>query len=156
MSSETSSNDGVGSEASGHEVPRNELSIPPAPTAETVPAARPEAAEERPAVIPPIDIYDSGEGLVLVADLPGASGETVDVQVQDNKLTLFGRLVGAVPDDARPLHREFVEADFLRSFILSDDVDHDRIEASMSGGVLTVRLPQVERSKPRKIDVRID
>lgn len=131
-----------------------ELSVKRKPTAESLPA--PSDERQRPAVVPPIDIYDSGEGLVLVADLPGVSGDTVDVQVQDNKLTLFGRLVGAVPEDAQPIHREFLEADFLRSFILSDDVDHDRIEASMSGGVLTVKLPRVERAKPRKIDVRID
>lgn len=133
--------------------PKNgELSVPPA---QSLPAPKP-VETERPAVVPPIDIFDSGDGLVLVADLPGVSGETVDVQVQDNKLTLFGRLAGEVPDDAKPLHREFLEADFLRSFILSDDVDHERIEAAMSGGVLTVKLPRVERAKPRKIDVRID
>lgn len=132
--------------------PTGELSIPPA---QRLPRPKP-AETDRPAVVPPIDIFDSGDGLILVADLPGVSGETVDVQVQDNKLTLFGRLAGEVPDDAEPLHREFLEADFLRSFILSDDVDHERIEAAMSGGVLTVKLPRVERAKPRKIDVRID
>ena len=133
-----------------------ELSIPPASSGSDLPSKKTEQDEQRPAVVPPIDIYESDEGLVLVADLPGVSGDTVDVQVQDNKLTLFGRLAGEVPDDAQPLHREFIEADFLRSFILSDDVDHDRIEAAISGGVLTVKLPRVERAKPRKIDVRVD
>lgn len=143
-------NDKPSSDASSVQ-PSNELSVakPSVPSKEV-------AREPRPAVVPPIDIYDSGDGLVLIADLPGVSGETVDVQVQDNKLTLFGRLAGAVPEDAEPLHREFLEADFMRSFILSDDVDHERIDASMSGGVLTVKLPRVERSKPRKIDVRVD
>ena len=133
-----------------------ELSVRKQARAENLPSPKRSEDTARPAIVPPIDIYDSGDGLVLVADLPGVSGDTVDVQVQDNKLTLFGRLVGAVPEDAQPLHREFMEADFLRSFILSDDVDHERIEAAMSGGVLTVKLPRVERAKPRRIDVRID
>ena len=114
------------------------------------------AAPPRPLVTPPIDIYETPEGLTLVADLPGVSGETVDVQVQDNKLTLFGRLADPTPGDAVLAYQEFVEADFLRSFILSDDLDHDRIEAALNGGVLTVKLPRQQRSAPRRIDVAAD
>ena len=121
-----------------------------------VPAEPPMPEAPRLLVMPPIDIYETPEGLTLVADMPGVAGDGVDVQVQDNKLTLYGRATAAVPDDAIAVHREFPEADFLRSFILSDDVDHDRIEASLTGGVLSVSLPRVPRSKPRKIDVSVD
>ena len=110
----------------------------------------------RPLVMPPIDIFETAEGLTLVADLPGVSGDGVDVQVQDSKLTIYGRAADAVPEDAVAVHREFPEADFLRSFILSDDVDHERIEASLNAGVLTVSLPRTPRSKPRKINVATD
>lgn len=125
-----------------------------ADTGEADPVA--DAMPTRPLVMPPIDIFETAEGLTLVADVPGVSGEGVDVQVQDSKLTLYGRAAASVPEDAVAVHREFPEADFLRSFILSDDVDHDRIEASLNAGVLTVTLPRTPRSKPRKIDVSTD
>ena len=108
-----------------------------------------EAAVLRPVVTPPIDIFDGGKGLVLVADLPGVSGETVDVQVHDSRLSLFGRLETELPTDAVPVHEEFAVADFLRSFILGERIDHDAIGAAMSDGVLTIELPRAEPTQPR-------
>jgi len=102
---------------------------------------------------PPIDIYETEEGLVLQADLPGVSLETLDLQVQDNKLTLFGRVVPTAVEEAKILHREYEDGDFLRSFILSDDVDHERIRATLNHGVLKVVLPNATKAKPRRIDV---
>ena len=112
-----------------------------------------EAPEQRMLFNPPIDIYDSEEGLVLEADLPGVSLETLDLQIEDNKLTLFGRVRSKLPEDARPVHQEYSVGDFLRSFILSDNVDHERITAKLNNGVLRVELPRAEESKPRRIQV---
>lgn len=102
---------------------------------------------------PPIDIFETPEGLVLLADLPGVSPETLELQVQDNKLTLFGRVHSILPEGARVIHSEYLVGDFLRSFILSDQVDHDRITARMQDGVLEVRLPNAPRAEPRRIPV---
>lgn len=112
-----------------------------------------EAPSEQFAFTPPIDIYETDEGLVLHADLPGVSVETLELQVQDNKLTLFGRVTPPVPENARALHREYEVGNFLRSFILSDDVDHDRIGATLNNGVLKVVLPKAPQSEPRRIEV---
>jgi HSP20 family molecular chaperone IbpA len=114
----------------------------------------PGTRQEQYVFTPPVDIYDSPEGLVLVADLPGVSVETLELQVQDNKLTLFGRVQRVVPEGARPLHKEYAEGDFVRSFILSDDVDHERVVARLNHGVLEVILPRAAKSPPRKIEVR--
>ena len=111
---------------------------------------------ERYVFTPPIDIYESAEGLVLQADLPGVSLDTLELQVQDNKLTLFGRVEHSVPDSAQTLHHEYHVGDFLRSFILSGEIDHDRISAKLNNGVLKVVLPRIPRSKPRKIQVNSD
>lgn len=111
---------------------------------------------ERRVFTPPIDIYETDEGLVLHADLPGVTLETLDLQVQDNKLTLFGRVAPPVEDDARPVQFEYEEGDFLRSFILSDDVDHERIQASLSNGVLKIVLPKAGVAEPRRIPVSSD
>jgi len=102
---------------------------------------------------PPIDIFETEDGLVLLADLPGVASDSLELQVQDNKLTLFGRVKSPVPDEARLLHQEYRVGHFLRSFILSDEVDHERITAKLNQGVLEVALPRVKRSEPRRIPV---
>ena len=111
---------------------------------------------ERYIFTPPIDIYETDDGLVLYADLPGVSPETLELQVQDNKLTLLGRVVPPVPAEARILHREYEVGDFLRSFILSDEVNHEQITAKLANGVLEVFLPKTPQSEPRRIQVNSD
>src|ERR1700688_3844087 len=90
-----------------------------------------EGPGERFLFTPPIDIYETDEGLVLHADLPGVSIKTLELQVQDNKLTLFGRVSPPVAPDVPAVHQEYAVGDFLRSFILSEEVDHERISATM-------------------------
>ena len=110
---------------------------------------------ERLAFTPPIDIYETDEGLILRADLPGVSLDTLELQVQDNKLTLFGRMETIVPNNARLLHQEYEIGDFLRSFILSDEVDHQHIAAKLNNGVLEVVLPKADKPEPRRIQVQM-
>lgn len=105
---------------------------------------------------PPIDIFETPEGLVLLADLPGVTIESLELQVQDNKLTLFGKVKPDLPPEARLIHQEYAVGHFLRSFILSDEVDHDRITAKLNQGVLEVVLPQLRKSEPRRIHVSTD
>jgi len=105
---------------------------------------------------PPIDIFETADGLVLLADLPGVTLESLELQVQDNKLTLYGRVNWDIPPAARLIHQEYAVGHFLRSFILSDEVDHDRISAKLNQGVLEVVLPQLKRSEPRRIQVTTD
>lgn len=105
---------------------------------------------------PPIDIYETDAGLVLQADLPGVTAEQLELQVQDNRLTLLGRVTHPVPEDARLIYQEYRIGDYLRSFILSDDVDHERVSARMSDGVLEVTLPRVVKPEPRRIQIRAE
>jgi len=111
---------------------------------------------ERVLFTPPIDIYESEEGLVLIADLPGVSVKSLELQVQDNKLTLLGRVASVVPAGARLVHKEYEMGDFLRSFILSENVDHERVTARLNNGVLEVVLPHAAKSAPRRIQVNTD
>lgn len=125
---------------------------------EIVKSIAPGPAEPTPPVdpvvfTPPIDIFETPEGLVLLADLPGVSLESLELQVQDNKLTLFGRVKFDIPPEARLIHQEYALGHFLRSFILSDEVDHERITAKLNQGVLEVVLPQLKKSEPRRIQV---
>ena len=115
-----------------------------------------ETERERFLFSPPIDIFETEEGLVLHADLPGVSIKTLELQVQDNKLTLFGRVRPVVPPEARTVHQEYGVGDFLRSFILSDEVDHERITATMNNGVLKVVLPKAPKPRSRRIEVNAE
>lgn len=104
---------------------------------------------------PPIDIFEVEHGLMLRADLPGVTADGLELQVQDNRLTLLGRVTPVAAENARLIHQEYHDGDFLRSFILSDDVDHDRISAKLTQGVLEVFLPRTPRTEPRRISVQI-
>lgn len=134
-----------------------ELTRPTPADAETTPPSDGKSAEgapvERFVFTPPIDIYETDEGLILHADLPGVTLDTLELQVQNNRLTLFGRVPDVVPEGARLVHQEYREGDYLRSFILSDNVDHDRITAKLTSGVLEVFLPHAQKAEPRKIQV---
>ena len=105
---------------------------------------------------PPIDIFETPDGLILLADLPGVTLDSLELQVQDNKLTLYGRVQPELLSEARLIHQEYAVGHFLRSFILSDEVDHERITAKLNQGVLEVVLPQLRKSEPRRIPVTID
>lgn len=102
---------------------------------------------------PPIDIFEMPDGLVLLADLPGVTLESLELQVQDNKLTLFGRVHHDLPPSTRMIHQEYAIGHFLRSFILSEEVDHERVTAKLNQGVLEVFLPRHPKAEPRRIQV---
>jgi len=102
---------------------------------------------------PPIDIYETDEGLVLYADLPGVSVGSLELQVQDNKLTLLGRVEPQIPEGAQPVHKEYEVGNFLRSFILSGEIVHSEIEAKLTNGVLRIFLPKAPKAEPRRIQV---
>lgn len=141
---------------SNENLPTPSTSAPDATAPPTVPSAAVPAPPQRSVFTPPIDIYEEGDGLVLTADLPGVTVDSLEIQVQDNKLTIFGRVPQYVPADAKLVHGEFEMGDFLRSFILSDEVDHERISAKLNNGVLEVILPKAPKTQPRRIQVNQD
>lgn len=104
-------------------------------------------------VTPPVDIYETAEGLVVKADLPGVAKDGLDLQVENNLLTIRARASHAAPGDL--LYREYELAHFFRQFELTDRVDQQRISADLKNGVLTLSLPKAEEAKPRRIDVRL-
>jgi HSP20 family molecular chaperone IbpA len=104
-------------------------------------------------VTPPVDIYETTEGLVVKADLPGVAKDGLDVQVENNLLTIRAQASHAAPGDL--LYREYELAHFFRQFELTDRVDQQRISADLKNGVLTLSLPKAEEAKPRRIDVRL-
>jgi HSP20 family protein len=113
-----------------------------------------EASEPRHVYTPALDIYESEQGLVLEADLPGVRPEDLEIRVEDNVLHLYGKVTWPVPADARLVHEEVRAEDFYRSFILSEEVDTEQITADFSNAVLKLTLPKAPKARPRKIEVR--
>jgi HSP20 family protein len=103
---------------------------------------------------PPIDIHEAPEGLTLEADLPGASERNLHIQIEDNVLNLHAMIESPAPEGARPVHEEYRLGDYHRSFILSDEVDRDRITAELRNGVLRLFLPKAERARTRRIEIK--
>ena len=104
-------------------------------------------------VAPPVDIYETPDGLVVLADVPGVAKEALEVRVDHNVLTIRGQVRRGIPGEVTD--REYDLSNFFRQFELSDKVDQSQITADLKSGVLTLHLPKAEEAKPRQIEVRV-
>ena len=116
--------------------------------------AQPAAVErEREYIRPVVDIYQTREGYVLEAELPGVSKDGVSIQLEGNLLTVEGRRTAPALPESEFFYRESSAADFRRVFELDPAIDAGKISARMEQGILTLTLPKAEAAKPRKIAV---
>jgi HSP20 family molecular chaperone IbpA len=104
-------------------------------------------------VSPPVDIYETSQGLMVMADLPGVTKDTLDVRVDNNILTIHGLAHHASVGD--PVHREYELMNFFRQFELGEKIDQGKISADLKHGVLTLDLPKAEEAKPRRIEIKV-
>ena len=102
---------------------------------------------------PAVDIFQTEEDLVIVADMPGVAPGDLNVDLEDSVLTVTGKV--NEPDPGWKLrYREYGIGGYTRRFTLSDKIDQAGIEAKLVNGVLTVRLPKADALKPRKVVVK--
>jgi HSP20 family molecular chaperone IbpA len=104
-------------------------------------------------ITPPVDIYETEDGLVVLADLPGVAQDSLDIGVDNNILTIRGRSSSMLPGEVP--YREYELRHFFRQFELSNKVDQARISAELKHGVLMLQLPKAEEAKARRIDVQV-
>ena len=109
---------------------------------------------DAPALVPPVDIVEDGNGITLKADLPGVSKESLSIRVDGDTLTVEGAVALGESGALRAVYAEVRVAQYRRSFALGRDLDTEKIEAAMRNGVLTLRVPKREHAKPRRIEVR--
>lgn len=124
----------------------------------TVPAKREsnkpmETREESRYLIPAVDIYETKDGLAILCDLPGVQKDGVDVKLDDDVLTIQGKLEHKVPGDV--ISSEFELLNYYRQFHIGEELDKTKINANMRHGVLHITLPKAERVQPRKIDINV-
>ena len=103
---------------------------------------------------PNVDILDQADELVLLADLPGADGDAIDIHFEDGELTIHAKVEPRQDEKTGYLLHEFGVGDFYRTFRISEALDASKITAEYTDGVLTLRLPKTEEARPRKIAVQ--
>lgn len=123
-------------------------------TTETTPTKTREATHEPERYIAPsVDIYESGEGLHVVVDMPGLASDDIHVSTEKDVLTIKG--VRRERAERDYLYREFEPQGYFRQFTLGNKINQGAIKAEYKHGVLKLLLPFAEEVKPRQIEVRV-
>jgi HSP20 family protein len=112
----------------------------------------PERVKQRFTVAPRVDVYENANELLLVADVPGVTKESVSIQLDKGQVTIEASRADEIAGS--PLVAEYRPADYARVFSIPQGIDASKIDAQLSGGVLRLRLPKSEALKPRRIEVR--
>ena len=116
---------------------------------------RAERTRGGPVFTPNVDILEGRDELVLLADVPGAGPDDIDVQYEQGELSIHARVKPREPVvEDRCLLREYGVGEYHRSFQLGETIDNGNIHAEVNNGVLTVHLPKAEAAKPRRIAVK--
>jgi HSP20 family protein len=121
---------------------------------ETGLAEKGELTRERNVYTPAVDIMERKDDIVLLADMPGVDETSVDITLEKNVLTIYGKVTADVPGGYTLYLSEYGTGDYQRVFTLTEEVDRDRIQATVKNGVLRLILPKAEAAKTRKIAVR--
>lgn len=103
-------------------------------------------------VAPEVDIFETRDGYVLEAEMPGVNKKGLEITLEGNEITITGRRQVSDPG-GEVLMRESRPADYRRVFELDPAIDTSKINARMDQGILILTLPKSEKVKPRKIAV---
>jgi HSP20 family molecular chaperone IbpA len=105
--------------------------------------------------LPNTDIFETEDALTVVMEMPGVDREHADITVEDDVLSVAGRIDFSKYDRMQPVYTEYNIGHYQRSFNLAPNTfDEHKISAEMKDGVLTLTLPKAERVKPRKIPLK--
>jgi len=132
------------------EQPRQGLAVPDKREA----AGREERTVPGRFYLPPTDVWETEEALVVAMEVPGVAREAVEVEVKEDVLRVEARIDPAKYDGLEPVYAEYGVGHWARSFALSDRVDRERIGARLEDGVLTLTLPKAAAARPRRVEVR--
>ena len=102
---------------------------------------------------PAVDIRETADAFLVYAALPGVEKGDVNLEVKDNTLTLSGQAKEAQGTEDGWLRRELPAGQFYRAFNLAVEVDSSKVGANFKNGILEIRLPKAEQSKPRRVQI---
>lgn len=110
-------------------------------------------ARPRTVYTPAVDIIEKENDITIMADMPGTDEKSVDVELEKNILTIYGKVDPEVLENHHLALSEYGVGDYQRVFNISDEIDRDKIKATVKNGVLRLTLPKAEAAKTRKIAV---
>jgi HSP20 family protein len=108
----------------------------------------------RPVFLPPADIYETNDAIVVTAEMPGVGPDGIDITLERRVLTIRGRSGASEHSGYQRVYNEYADGDYERVFTLSESIDRDKIEATLRDGVLHLVLPKAEPARVRKIELK--
>ena len=123
-------------------------------TADLTTQENPSSPEEQRSILPLVDIFEDDTGITLQADLPGVSQDRLDIQIDNDSLSIAGNIKFDLSEHMDAIYADVRASRYQRSFALSRELDRDNIQASLKDGVLTLRIPKRQEHRARKIEVR--
>jgi len=121
---------------------------------EAGPTEKGERTRERNMYTPAVDIMERKDDIVLLADMPGVDETSVDITLEKNVLTIYGKVAEEIHSGYTLYLSEYGSGDYQRVFTLTEEVDREKIRATVKNGVLRLVLPKAEAVKTRKIEVK--
>ena len=120
-------------------------------------AKTPQGVERMPehrVFMPRADIYETADGIVILADMPGVDENGVDITVEDDVLSIYGTVQPLDLKGHEAAYAEYEVGDYERAFALGEEFDIEKISASMKDGVLKLVLPKAVQARTHKIKVK--
>ncbi len=102
---------------------------------------------------PDVDIIEGKDRIIVIADMPGVNENSVDITLDENVLTIYGKVDWKVPDKMKLTHAEYGVGDYQRIFTISGEINREKIEANVKDGVLRLTMPKNDAPRMRKITV---
>lgn len=103
---------------------------------------------------PLVDIYETEDDFMLIANMPGVKREDVQVKLEEGALVIFGKINFNDAIKRKYILNENEIGHYYRKFKISNSIDENKLEASYENGQLNVRLPKHDRVKPRTIEIK--
>ena len=102
---------------------------------------------------PDVDIIEGKDKIIVIADMPGVNENSVDITLDDNVLTIYGKVDWNIPEKMKLTHAEYGVGDYQRIFTISGEINRDKIEARVKDGVLRLIMPKNDAPRMRRISV---
>jgi HSP20 family molecular chaperone IbpA len=106
--------------------------------------------------MPPADILEKADTVVMLLDVPGADPASLDVTLDKRILTITARVTSAAPEGYAPAHIEFQDGTYERRFVFSERMDGEHIDATLKDGVLRLTVPKAVDTAAKKISVKAE
>lgn len=110
--------------------------------------------QKMPRYIPASDILEKEDGFYIFMDMPGVDKDGLVLDLKDGELTITGKSSYNPDKSKKVIRSEFEPAEYMRTFSLTEVVDHSKVKASFKDGVLKVHVPKAEAMRPRRIEIQ--